>query len=99
MDDDGDGDEDLFYTLGKTIYRKENYTNKAKSVFITDAPRVFTMMDIMHDFFGQDSADIQNIPHDMQIFLRQNHMFENIDAEYLIHKKTDHEQFDIFSQW
>jgi len=35
----------------------------------------------------------------MQIFLRQNHTLENIDAEYLIHAKTDHEQFDIFSLW
>lgn len=53
----------------------------------------------MRDFFGLDSTDINSIPHDMQIFLRQNHTFENIEAEYMIHKKTDHEQFDIFSVW
>ena len=53
----------------------------------------------MHDFFGIDSTEVSNIPHDMQIFLRQNHTFENIESEYMIHKKTDHEQFDIFSLW
>jgi hypothetical protein len=54
---------------------------------------------MMRDFFGQTTTDITNLSHDMQIFLRENHTAESIEAQYMIHKKTAHQQFDIFSTW
>lgn len=35
----------------------------------------------------------------MQIFLRDTHTPNSIDLQYLIHKDSDHQQFDIFSTW
>jgi len=52
MDDDGDGDLDIYYSLGNTIYRKENYSAIAAKYVIKDAPQVYTTSDIYDDFFG-----------------------------------------------
>lgn len=85
IDDDGDGDKEIFYILGSAIYRKENHTQSPKQIYIKDSPQIFTLADIMRDFFGQNSADVSTLPHDMQIFLRENHSPESIDAHYLLH--------------
>lgn len=99
FDDDHDGDKDIFYTLGNTIYRKENYTQPPTKLSITDSPQIFTVTTMMRDFFGQTTLDTTSLPHDMQIFLRENHTAENIEAQYLVYKKTAHQQFDIFATW
>lgn len=85
IDDDGDGDKEIFYILGSAIYRKENHTQSLKQIYIQDSPQIFTLTDIMRDFFGQNTADVSTLPHDMQIFLRENHSPESIDAQYLLH--------------
>ncbi len=85
IDDDGDGDKEIFYILGSAIYRKENHTQSPKHIYIKDSPQIFTLTDILRDFFGQNTTDISTLPHDMQIFLRENHSPESIDAQYLIH--------------
>lgn len=54
---------------------------------------------MMREFFDLDSSAISSIPHDMQIFLRDGHTPQNIEAQYLIHRNSDHQQFDIFSGW
>jgi hypothetical protein len=99
LDDDRDGDKEIFYSIWNTIYRKENYTQSPRNVYITDSPQIFTVTTMMREFFNINSWDIAAIPHDMQIFLRENHDAGNIRANYLIHKKIDHQQFDIFSTW
>ncbi len=35
----------------------------------------------------------------MQIFLRDGHLAGNIETQYILHKKSIHEQFDIFATW
>lgn len=85
IDDDMDGDKEIFYILGNTIYRKENHTKSPKQIYIKDSPQIFTLINIMKDFFGQNNVDISLLPHDMQIFLRENHSAEEIDAQYLLH--------------
>lgn len=99
IDDDRDGDKDIFYSLGSTIYRKENHTQSPRNNHITDSPQIFTVTTMMREFFGINPGDITAIPHDMQIFLREGHIAENIQANYMIHKQLSHGQFDIFSTW
>jgi len=99
FDDDRDGDKDIFYTLWNTIYRKENHSELSAKLFITDSPPVYTITTMMREFFGQSTPDITTLSHDMQIFLRDSHTAENIEAQCLIHKKTAHQQFDIFTTW
>lgn len=99
MDDDWDGDVEIFYTLGNVIYRKENYTNQPQHFYIKDRPRIFTTSQMMKTFFGLDTTDIAFIPQDMQIFLRESHFPDEAQIQYVIHDKQDHQQFDIFSTW
>jgi hypothetical protein len=68
IDDDGDGDKEIFYSLGNTIYRKENHTTSPRKSYISDRPQIFTVTTMMREFFGIDSLDYTHIPHDMQIF-------------------------------
>lgn len=51
FDDDGDGDRDIFYTIGHTIYRKENHTQSRRKLYITDSPQIFTSTTMMQEFF------------------------------------------------
>ncbi len=66
-------------------------------MYITDSPQIFTVTTIMKEFFGREISDIAEIPHDMQIFLRENHAFSEIQANYIIDKKRSHKQFDIYA--
>ncbi len=52
IDDDRDGDKDIFYSLGNTIYRKENHTQSPRNSHITDSPQIFTVITMMREFFG-----------------------------------------------
>lgn len=99
IDDDKDGDKDIFYTLGNAIYRKENHTQSPKKIYIKDRPQIFTLTSMMSEFFGQSTTDIAALPHDMQIFLRYGNTPGNLQGQYIIDKKTSHKQFDIFSTW
>jgi hypothetical protein len=99
IDDDKDGDKDIFYTLGKAIYRKENHTQSPKKIYIKDRPQIFTLTSMMSEFFGQSTTDVAALPHDMQIFLRYGNTPDNLQGQYIIDKKTSHKQFDIFSTW
>jgi hypothetical protein len=99
IDDDGDGDKEIFYSLGNTIYRKENHTTSPRKSYISDRPQIFTVTTMMREFFGIDSLDYTHIPHDMQIFLHDGQDEGSIRAHYILHKKQNHEQFDIFSTW
>lgn len=62
IDDDKDGDLDAYYSLGRVIYRKENYTKKSSPYIIKDAPRVYTTSDIYEDFFGVQNSTLSSVP-------------------------------------
>ncbi len=51
IDDDKDGDQDVYYSLGEKIYRKENRLKSPSKYYISDAPKIYSVTDIYHDFF------------------------------------------------
>lgn len=53
VDDDNDGDKDIFYQLGDTIYRKENYTKTPEKRYIKDKPQVIRYDNIPRILFDQ----------------------------------------------
>ncbi len=87
MDDDGDGDLDVYYSLGNTVYRKENYSATPTKYLIKDAPQVYTTADIYTDFFGVSEGDMAGIISDGQINILQNHAPSKIRYQMLMKKK------------
>lgn len=57
-DDDHDGDQDVYYSLGNIVYRKENHQKNVKKYYITDAPKIYDTSDIYRNFFGIEKTDI-----------------------------------------
>ncbi len=81
-DDDRDGDEDVYYTLGDTVYRKENYQMNPEQYFIKDSPRVYQVRDIYFDFFNLTKEQLSGIYTDGQIDLLRTHSKERINMKY-----------------
>ncbi len=94
VDDDGDGDLDVYYSLGSTIYRKENYSKTPSQFFIKDAPKVYTTLDIYEDFFGVEN--ISDIPSEGQIDILQNHSANRIRYQSLMKNSEGHSRLRLF---
>ena len=94
VDDDGDGDLDVYYSLDSTIYRKENYTKNPSQYFIKDAPRVYTTLDIYEDFFGVE--DISDVPSEGQIDILQNHSANRVRYQTLMKNSEGHSRLRLF---
>lgn len=99
IDDDKDGDKDIFYVIWNTVYRKENYTKSLKKIYITDSPQIFNVASMMQEFFNLSATRLEQIPRDGQVFLRNSHTPSAIAAQYLLDTKTSHTQFDIYTTW
>ncbi len=47
VDTDGDGDEDIVYSMGGDVYIKENHTKRARLSYVGRSPEVFTMDELL----------------------------------------------------
>ena len=96
VDDDRDRDLDVYYSVGKTIYRKENHAKSRRQYTIKDAPRVYSTADIYSDFFGIKNGSLSQIPSDSQIDILQNNSPEKVRFQLLMKRANDHTQLRLF---
>lgn len=96
IDDDHDGDQDVYYSLGKVVYRKENHQKKVNKYFITDAPRVYTTADIYRDFFGSKNQDITSLSGDAQIKLSRTNSYGRLSYQFLNRRADAHMRLFLF---
>lgn len=96
FDDDRDGDRDVYYSIGNTIYRKENHANKPQKYFIADAPIVYNLTDIYSDFFDIDVPLVESLFGDAQIDLLRTDKRDAVRYQYLLREKDDHLRLFLF---
>lgn len=97
VDDDGDGDTDLYYSLWNIIYRKENHSRSPTLYTIKDAPKVFTTIDIYEDFFVLKEPVLLQIPRDGQIAIRQDNTPGAIDYQMYLKNGNEHMRLTLFT--
>ena len=96
IDDDKDGDQDVYYSLGNIIYRKENHLKTPSKYYISDAPKIYTVSDIYSEFFGSTSQTLESIPYDGQIHLSQGNSYNRMDLKFLTRSTSDHFKLLLF---
>ena len=96
VDDDGDGDLDVYYTISNIVYRKENYTKTPTSYIIKDAPKIYTTADIYETFFGIENSTLSSLPSEGQINLLRNHTAEHIRYDMLAKNGQEHTRLRLF---
>lgn len=96
IDDDRDGDQDVYYSLGKVIYRKENHKKSPKKYYISDAPKVYDIDDIYRDFFGLLVRNIAAIPGDAQVNILRSHTYSRVNYQFLTRNTDTHERLLLF---
>lgn len=96
VDDDRDGDLDVYYSLWNIIYRKENYTQSRAQYIITDAPKVYTTRDIYRQFFNIRDTDMSQIPRDGQIFIKQNNSAGTVAYQVHMKEGNEHMRLSLF---
>lgn len=90
VDDDRDGDLDVYYSIENVIYRKENHTKSPARYIIKDAPKVYSTADIYEKFFGIETADLRSLPRDGQIGILQSHTSGRVRYQMLSRAGTEH---------
>lgn len=96
LDDDRDGDLDVYYSLGRVVYRKENYSKKPSPYIIKDAPRVYTVTDIYEDFFGIKNSVLSSVSGDGQITLIQNDTSSRVKYQLLMKNGIEHMKLRLY---
>jgi hypothetical protein len=96
IDDDHDGDQDVFYSIDKIIYRKENHKKPSQKYYITDAPRVYDTQAIYSEFFGLSSSDISMLVGDAQIKLLRSNTYSRINYQFLSRRIDSHMRLLLF---
>jgi hypothetical protein len=96
IDDDWDGDSDVYYSIDKKIYRKENYQKAPQEYFIIDAPKIYHLGSIYREFFGISSERISDISGDSQIHILRNDSFNHFDYQFYTRKKDAHHRLMLF---
>jgi hypothetical protein len=96
LDDDRDGDRDVYYSLGARIFRKENHSKNPQKYFISDAPRVYTTREIYSDFFDIDTPLVGSLFGDAQIDLLRTDKRDMVRYQYLLRDSQDHLRLFLF---
>lgn len=96
IDDDHDGDLDVYYSLDGKIYRKENHQKTPKKYHISDAPRVYDTASIYEEFFGIENGKLSALPGDGQISLLRNNSYGNISNQFLTRSEGGHMRLSLF---
>lgn len=96
VDDDGDGDQDLYYSIWNIIYRKENHSKIPTFYTIKDAPKIYTTRDIYQKFFGMSEPTLLWIPRDGQIDIHQNNSPGTVDYQMYLKNGNEHMRLVLF---
>lgn len=95
-DHDRDGDNDVFYSSGSIIYKKDNYSKTQLKTYIQDAPRLYSVSDVYREFFDIKTGEIVSLPSDGQIRIVGSQSKEFIRLQNLKKSGTNHVKLNLF---